>query len=670
MKSMLGALFLVSMTAFGQVRETVNVNVVEVPVTVVDSSGNPVRGLTAANFELLDNGTKQPITSFDKIDFASSESMTAISPLNPAARRQFMLLFDLSNSSPNALARAQEAAHQFVTQNVQIRDLVAVGTIEADRGFRLLTAFTSDRQLVAAAMSDPRTFRGNDPLQITNQNPMTPEKEPLSLTSASGRAGDRGALTRDDQRETAALANKSNDLYVRQRIERSVDALGQLARTLRAVPGHKQIVFLSEGFDARVLQGRDVRSSNEALLENEQVLNGQSFNVDNDARYGNSASMSLVDRMAQYFRGSDVVLHAIDIQGVRVQNDVVQGARVNSNAGLFLLSRPTGGEVFENVNDIKTNFARILHQQEVIYVLGFQAPTQKPGAFHDLKVKLVNVPSAKVSHRAGYYEGGGENAIERTLSNAEIIINDIPQTDVRMSAFAAGFPNRDGNAQVPVILEVSGSDLLTGVHGNTTAVEFFIYAFDEEGLVRDRLYQKVSLDLKKLGDRLRATGVKYYGTLSLPPGHYAVKSLVRSVETERRGFGRADVVVPKANELAVLPPIPIDDDRKWVPVKGNSHAPSADYPFMLNGQQFMPSAAGRKGSGPQKFAVIVYGARPDEITFETNPKAKFLGPAQSGGATALIFQLDPADAVANSLDVTVHKKGVPDARKSSVAIVQ
>src|SRR2546430_11309696 len=52
-------------------------SVVEVPVTVVDSSGNPVRGLTAENFELIDNGTKRQISSFDKIDFASTESVTA-----------------------------------------------------------------------------------------------------------------------------------------------------------------------------------------------------------------------------------------------------------------------------------------------------------------------------------------------------------------------------------------------------------------------------------------------------------------------------------------------------------------------------------------------------------------------------------------------------------------
>ena len=33
-----------AVTLFAQLRETVQVNVVEVPVTVVDSSGNPVRG--------------------------------------------------------------------------------------------------------------------------------------------------------------------------------------------------------------------------------------------------------------------------------------------------------------------------------------------------------------------------------------------------------------------------------------------------------------------------------------------------------------------------------------------------------------------------------------------------------------------------------------------------
>src|SRR5690348_4132416 len=114
----------VSVAAFAQVRETIHVNIVEVPVTVADRAGNPVRGLTEKNFELFDNGKKRTITSFDVVDFAAAESVNAISPMNPVARRSFLLLFDLGFSSPNSLRRAQEAARKFVNDALQPRDIV------------------------------------------------------------------------------------------------------------------------------------------------------------------------------------------------------------------------------------------------------------------------------------------------------------------------------------------------------------------------------------------------------------------------------------------------------------------------------------------------------------------------------------------------------------------
>src|SRR4029077_7894218 len=119
------------------------------------------------------------------------------------------------------------------------------------------------------------------------------------------------------------------------------------------------------------------------------VTSGQVWKVDNDARYGSTASLTTLDRMAKAFRSSDVVLDAIDIQGVRVQNDVASGANLNSNAGLFVISRPTGGEVFQNSNDLKNNFQRMLRAQEVVYVLAFQGPASNTGKYHDLKVKLI-----------------------------------------------------------------------------------------------------------------------------------------------------------------------------------------------------------------------------------------------------------------------------------------
>jgi len=659
-------------SAFAQMRETVNVNIVEVPVSVVDSSGNPIRGLTAANFEVYDGGKKQAITSFDKIDFGSKEVVNAISPLNPAARRSFLLLFDLGFSTPHALERAQDAARRFVSTAVQPRDLVGVGTIDTDRGFRLLTAFTTDHDLVASAINDPRSFHGSDPLQIGNKTfvaELASGDTEFARESPAMMPMSRGdSVAKAENAETGRRLARDNEEFVRARVEKQIDFLADLAKTLRAVPGRKQVILLTEGFNAKYLQGRDARDAAANARDFAATASGQIANIDTDAKYGNTSSQSILDRMAQAFRNSDVVLDAIDIQGVRVQNDV-EGSNLNSNAGLFVLSRPTGGEVFENSNDLKSSFDRMLRAQEVVYVLAFQSPTRSPGKFHDLKVKLVNSPG-RLSYRLGYFENGSESPLERSLTTAEVIVNDVPQDDVHMAAFAAPFPLSDGNSQVPVILDLRGADLARQAKGNAVAAEIFVYAFDSDGIVRDRLYQRLTLDLSKVGDRLRSGGVRYYGTLVLPPGTYAIKSLVRTGESknpgdvEKRGFGRVNVIVPKPGDVSVLPPIPIDDEPKWILVKGADRGAKAGYPFELNGQNFIPSAT---ASG--KVALIIYGATANELTWETTPKTKLLGTIPMTGGTKLVLQLDDPAQV-SSLQVTVHKKGVTEAQTTSVAVVR
>ncbi|MEA2329733.1 MAG: hypothetical protein QOE68_4692 [Thermoanaerobaculia bacterium] len=666
---LIAAVALCATSAFAQLKETVNVNVIEVPVSVVDSSGNPVRGLTAANFEVYDSGKKQAITSFDKIDFGSTETANAISPLNPAGRRSFLLLFDLGFSSPKSLVRAQDAARNFVKSAVQPRDLVGVGTIDNDHGFRLQTAFTTDRELVESVIADPSGFRGTDPLQIANKTviDLTGENSKASSTVTEGGRGASAAAA--EMAERQQQMTRSNEQFARARVEKQVDYLGQLAKTLRAVPGRKQVILLSEGFDAKYLQGRDVRDTEGATRDNNAVMSGQYWNVDNDARYGSASSLSLLDRMAQSFRASDVVLHAIDIQGVRVQNDVTSGSNLNSNAGLFTIARPTGGEVFQNSNDLKNSFGRMLRAQEVVYVLAFQAPWASSGKYHDLKVKLVNA-NGRLNYRNGYYENGGETSTaERTLTTAEVIVNDIPQDDVHIAAFAAAFPTSDARYQVPIILDINGADLTKQARGNMAAAEVFVYAFDEEGVVRDRLYQRLTFDMKKVGDRLKS-GVRYYGTLLLPSGSYAVKSLVRAgesdkkVDNEKRGYARTNVIVPKAGAVAVLPPIPIDEQPKWLLVKAADRGGMGAYPFELNGQNFIPSA-----TASNKVALIVYGASANELTWETTPKTKLLGTIPIPGGTKLVLQLDDPAQV-STLQVTVHKKGLPEAQTSSVAVLR
>src|SRR5262245_28492892 len=86
---------------------TSQVVAVEVPVNVVGRDGEPVRGLTAADFEIYDGGDLQKISSFEVIDLKSLAAAPAASEpgipvgappapreLPPSARRHFLFLFD------------------------------------------------------------------------------------------------------------------------------------------------------------------------------------------------------------------------------------------------------------------------------------------------------------------------------------------------------------------------------------------------------------------------------------------------------------------------------------------------------------------------------------------------------------------------------------------------
>jgi hypothetical protein len=439
----------------------------------------------------------------------------------------------------------------------------------------------------------------------------------------------------------APARSASAEPFATTRIEQEIDSLAALASMLRAVPGRKQVVLLSQGFDPEYVRGRD-----------------RARDLDPDTRYGNSASMKLIREMAKAFRASDTVLHAIDIQGVRLQND-------GSDDGLFLLARPTGGEVFHNSNDLGNEFAAILRRQEVVYVLAFQAPSTKSGRLHKLEVRLAGVPGAHADYRSGYFESGPETPLQRTLSNADIIVNDIPQNDVRISAVSAAFPSAGERAQVPIIVEIDGASLL-----RNAAAEMYIYAFDQEGLVRDRLYQKISFDLTKVGARLLHGGVKYYGTLALPPGRYAVKTLVRVGDDERRGFARTDVVVPQRGEMALASFFIDERPGDWIMVKGTSHHPDEQYPFAISGETFVPSASARpRGGGMRKLAVIVYNARPDDLTLQTTSASKVLRKVAAGGATQLVIELDAPQAQ-QWLDVSVQKKNAPESIASAHVALQ
>ncbi len=57
--------------------DTTDVVVVEVPIQVLSSKGEPVRGLTAGDFEILDGRKSLPIIGFEEIDLSLTEGRVA-----------------------------------------------------------------------------------------------------------------------------------------------------------------------------------------------------------------------------------------------------------------------------------------------------------------------------------------------------------------------------------------------------------------------------------------------------------------------------------------------------------------------------------------------------------------------------------------------------------------
>lgn len=640
--------------------EVLTIDVVEVPVNIVDRAGNPVRGLTKENFEVYVDKKKIDLQTMETIDFASPESRSRYAG-SPAAHRSFLLVFDLGYSSPRSMQRAQDAARAFVEKSVQTGDLVGVATIDDKRGYKILSNFTSDRGATQAAIGNPKEFHAFDPLQLSAQAGLDKAGIEEQLAYATGRAAEILEIEADE----ANLEETSRQNIERQRVQREIDLLSQLAASLRNVRGRKEIVLLSEGFDPRLIQGRsakDLNQENEAakmISEGTWYMDGKM--LDMDRRYGSNTEMSSLQVLQQAFTGSDVTLNAVDILGVRGQVSTSRGELASTNDGLFLLANPTGGTLFENSNDLSDDFTRMLHQQEFVYVLAFQSTVKNPGKLHDLKVKVTGLPAGtRVLSRQGYFEGGTRyTSAERSLNTADVIVRDIPQDAVHIASLAVPFPATAANdkAAVPLVLEINGADLLKNAVGNDIAAELFVYAFDEQGAVRDRIYDRLALDVAQTGDQLRPNGVKYIASLSLMPGKYAIKTVVRIAGSDKMGFVRTDIEVPKPGEMALLAPFVLDDPKLWVVIPGGKSG--APYPFHVNGEPFVPSVTGHVASNQvRKFAVFVENAQPEELTWETSPEATLLAQVKGTDATKLILQLDVKPETSSRFGVTVHKAGV------------
>lgn len=603
---------------------------VEVPVNIVSRDGEPVRGLTAADFEVWDGNDKQTISSFEVVDLKTirepgapgePEAAAPAPPeLRPAARRHILLLFDLSFSTPSSILKARMAARDFVLNALHPTDLAAVATYSLETGPKLIVTFTPDRVQLARAVE---TLGYHQALGQSKFDPLRfvidePDNALLNLASGQGRSQGQDLKEQeiyDYLRSIALAAQKEERSFQMSRISNYSRSLAEVAKALNAVQGRKQIVFFSEGFDSRLLLGRDTTDP-DAVADADNVAFGQSYFVDNDQRYGNTSLQGDINRMLDQFRRADCVIQAVDIGGLRAGAD--QQARPSGEGALFVMANETGGELFKDANNLREPLDRMLEKTSVTYLLTFERSDLKTdGAYHKLRVKAKLPPGAKLTHRAGYYAPRPFqqlDPLERNLLASDGIASATARRDLDLNVLTAPFRATPERAYVPVIIEAGGKSLLAGEKGKKLDVEIYAYVSDQQGRMRDFFNRRVALDLDKGGARkgIEEGGIKYYGHFDLEPGTYHVRVLVRNAGSGRTGVQTVQVAVPSYAQAQpiLLPPFFMEDHQKWLLVReqtGGELKGSVVYPFTVSGEPYVPAARPvLSGEKPARLCLVAY----------------------------------------------------------------
>lgn len=636
---------------------TTDVVEVEVPVQVV-RDGQPVRDLKAEDFVVYDGRTRQTLTGFHAVDLAAPAAQRAAGvPL--AGRRQFLLLFDLAFSDPKSVVKARDAARELVVKGMRAGDLVGVATYSASHGPQVILGLTSDRRQVDSALGSLGTVhpeRADDPLRLVmghgsgGKGGARPGGDPGQLAehSQEADAAHTDSLLTDLGTQQATLNRDANRSAQKASITALTRAYSEMARTLAAIPGRKQVVYFSEGFDSTLVTGATPSLTDRAeespvlgQLPQPGVGSSEAHLESSDETFGNTQAINALEKMLEELRRADCVIQAVDLGGLRAGGEQ-QVTRTAGKESLFAMARGTGGELFEGSNDLSTAMNGLLQRTSLTYVLAFQPDKVKAdGAYHKLRVELKNAPrGTRVAFRPGWYAPRPYrqlNPMEKLFEASSKLMGGAESGSIPSAVLAAPFRAGEAGAYVPVLIEVDGPSLLADKPQGVLPVEVYVYALGADGAIQDFLFQSLGLDLAKTEATLRQSGLKFFGHLDLPAGEYSVRTLIRNGATGAYSLRVAPLAVPAFATAGpvLLPPLFPEAGNRWLIIREAQRGAQVAYPFMARKQPFVPSSRPAVAAGQEiPVAILGYNLEAGDLKAEarvTTADGKEAGGVDGGG---------------------------------------
>lgn len=509
-------------------------DIVSVDVVVRDRSGNIVRGLTAADFEIREDGkphevvgfsfqeisetTVAPIATADLLAGAEERMAdapsTALEPkpmtgVDVAGRRLMVLLFDLSSMQPEDVQRAIDSANTFVSEQMNPADLVAVATISSQ--LDVLVDFTGDRTRVAATLNQLAYTEG------------TATPPPDAATAATDEA--TAAATEVEAEETSELDVFNNDVRLR--------ALRTIAETLAPLDQRKAIVYFSAGMQRSGQDNQvELRSAINAAVRAHVAI----YPVD-------TRGLQAVVPGGDATRASGRGVSLFSGRGVSRQFSQLAA----SQDTLTSLAADTGGRAFTDSNDFGEAFARVQRDMSAYYLLGYSSTNPaKDGRFRRIQVR-VKRDGLRVEARPGYFaerDFAHTSRSDRETQLQEQLFSPVSSTDLPVMVTGGFFRLAADRYYVPISVAVPGHAVPVKSEKEEISLDVLGIVLDEQGRPLGRMRETLKFPAGT-GASLAAKQVLYHAGVTLPPGRFGVKVVVRENTNGTIGSFEAAITVPE-----------------------------------------------------------------------------------------------------------------------------
>ena len=407
---------------------------VAVDAAVVDKDGKPVTDLTAADFEIVEDGVSHaPQTiylvssdpAFVRAGNASTDANAPTSTTVPTRRelrsRVIVFFLDLDHLSADGYKRSRTAIEGFLKDSAASADLVGV----LAGGQMLNNKIDTDKPALLKAMASMKgpNFARYDDMRMWPRILDDAEANDIARTMEEtiNRVVQRACIDdpdqcRDREMVRAMVESKARNItsIAARQADLSLLMLETVTKGLSRLPGTKQVIAFSDGFFTGERVGRL-----KALVETA---------AQNNVRFSTMDARGLGrDIRSREFMAAGPVVAAGDNSAVTMD--------ANSDV-LATLALDTGGEMFINRNDLRPAVDRVVQAAGTYYVLGYAPTRAMDGKYHAVTVK-VRRAGVTILARRGYVASPVQKNATPSLTQRQAQTLNQDQVD----GIACAFPN-------------------------------------------------------------------------------------------------------------------------------------------------------------------------------------------------------------------------------------